>query len=159
MGNKGCMKSLSVLFLDFILHEAVFWCTVVVLITTTAVLVGFQLRAPQPDDQYNTFLSLLWTAILQLLVNYCTIVPVIREHRQHRHRSNIKKVIRVNYVIFYGSVAASVVATILAPVLMQHLPEPTLASGIATFISNVFSAVAASQLAAGITSGLRKREL
>ncbi|KAK6822447.1 hypothetical protein PG987_013992 [Apiospora arundinis] len=154
MGNEGCMKSLSWLFLDFIIHEAVFWCTVVVLITTTAVLVGFQLRAPQPDDRYNTFLSLLWTAILQLLVNYCTIVPVIREQR-HRHLWSLKnKVIQVNYAIFYGSVAASVVATILAPVLMQHLHEPTLASGIATFISNVFSAVAASQLAAGITSGL-----
>ncbi|KAK7990623.1 hypothetical protein PG990_014903 [Apiospora arundinis] len=156
MGNKGCMKLLSGLFLDFILYEAVFWCTVVILITTTAVLVGFQLRAPQPDDRYNTFLSLLWTAILQLLVNYCTIVPVIREQRQ-RHHLSVRKVIRVNYIIFYGSVAASVVATILSPVLMQHLPEPTLASGIATFISNVFSAIAASQLAAGITSGLQKR--
>ncbi|KAK6851967.1 hypothetical protein PG995_012092 [Apiospora arundinis] len=150
MAIKTWMKSLSVWFLNFILNEAVFWCTVVVLITTTAVIVGFQLQpgsrpAPKPEDQETAFQSLLWAAILQLLLNYCTVVPVIREQGQRP----ANQIIQVNYIIFYGSVTASVVATILAPVLLRRYPESNLASSIANFTSNVFSAVAASQLAAG----------
>lgn len=161
MANRIWVKSPLDGFLNFILNEAVFWCTVVVLITATAAIVGYQLKpgsggAPEPDDQQTTFWTLLWTALLQLLLNYCTVVPVIREQRLDV--AGQRWIIQVNHVIFYGSVAVSVVATILAPVLQKYHPESILAARIPSFISNVFSVVAASQLASGITGGgLRDR--
>ncbi|KAK7990624.1 hypothetical protein PG990_014904 [Apiospora arundinis] len=160
-------------FFDLVLDEAVLWCTVVILIATTAGILGSQLTATQepiPDERRIALLALLWQALLQLLVNYCTVVPVLREQRQQRkkgaysftqHNSNNKHdvVIRVHYAVFYGCVVASVVATVLAPMLLVAVPNnnPT-ASNVANFASNIFAAIAASQLAAGITSGLRRME-
>ncbi|KAK6851966.1 hypothetical protein PG995_012091 [Apiospora arundinis] len=158
-------------FFDLVLDEAVLWCTVVILITTTAGILGSQLTATQelrPDETHTALLASLWQALLQLLVNYCTVVPVLREQRQQRkkgaysstqHKNNHDIVIRVHYAVFYGCVVASVVATVLAPVLLVAVPKnnPT-ASNVANFASNIFAAIAASQLAAGITSGLRRME-
>ncbi|KAK8076188.1 hypothetical protein PG994_003460 [Apiospora phragmitis] len=153
--------------IDLVLDEAVFWCTVVILITSTAGILGFQLAASSQtsessDDKNNAaLLALLWQALLQLLANYCTVVPVLREQRQRKKahgRHHDHAVIRVHYAVFYGCVVASVVATVLAPVLLRALPTENPASSIANFASNIFAAVAASQLAAGITSGLRSRE-
>ncbi|KAK8109043.1 hypothetical protein PG984_014844 [Apiospora sp. TS-2023a] len=152
--------------LDLVLDASVFWCTVVLLITTTAVVLGLQLRSQSygPADENNVaFLALLWQALLQLLANYCTVVPVLREQRQRKkgfyYSSSLHQrqaLIRVHYVVFYGCVACSVVATVLAPVLLKA--QCKVPSDIANFASNIFAATAASQLAAGITSGLRSRE-
>ncbi|KAK8022488.1 hypothetical protein PG993_013255 [Apiospora rasikravindrae] len=69
---------------DLILDEAVFWCTVVLLITITAVILGYQLAeaaAQKPNEQHIALFALLWQALLQLLVTYCAVVPVLREQR------------------------------------------------------------------------------
>ncbi|KAK7960591.1 hypothetical protein PG988_011805 [Apiospora saccharicola] len=155
--------------LDLVLDEAVFWCTVVFLITTAAISLGVQLETQKSDPGNETDIALyalLWQALIQLLTNYCTVVPVLREQRQrqkgpyssssshHRHAF-----IKVHHVVFYGCVIGSVVATIFAPVFLKALPAKFRAvSDIANFASNIFAATAASQLAAGITSGLRSRE-
>ncbi|KAK7937699.1 uncharacterized protein PG986_014567 [Apiospora aurea] len=172
--------------LDLLLDEAVLWCTVVILVTTTAVILGRQLaenagqepKEQETKEQYLALLGLLWQALLQLLVNYCAVVPVLREQRLQRKQQQKKKrtgststfssassrnqqrprdvLIRVHYSVFYGCVVASVVATVLAPVLLSFQKQT--ASNVANFASNIFSAIAASQLAAGITSGLRSQE-
>ncbi|KAK8091803.1 hypothetical protein PG997_002164 [Apiospora hydei] len=166
--------------LDLLLDEAVLWCTVVILITITAVILGRQLAvtaSQEPDEHDIALLGMLWQALLQLLVNYCAVVPVLREQRLQRRQQQKKRtgststfssassrhqqrhrdvLIQVHYSVFYGCVVASVVATVVAPVLLsRHRPT---ASNIANFASNIFSAIAASQLAAGITSGLRSQE-
>ncbi|KAK7918503.1 hypothetical protein PG985_010377 [Apiospora marii] len=116
-------------FLDHVLNEAVFWCTVVLLITITAVILGWQLAASRytdPDSEESAaFLGLLWQALLQLLANYCTVVPVLREQRQRKKgpysssSHNRQAIIKVHYVVFYGCVVGSLVATILAPILLK----------------------------------------
>lgn len=145
--------------LDLVLNDAVFWCTVVLLITITAVILGYQLAASQENA---ALLGLLWQALLQLLANYCTVIPVLREQRQRKkgsHSSSSHKreaIIKVHYVVFYGCVVGSLVATILAPGLL--VAQCKVPSDIANFASNILAVTAASQLAAGITSGLRGPE-
>lgn len=165
---KPLLNWVSQQILYFALNDSVFRVTMSVFIVTASVILGFQQaksETPKPGDESKiAMLGLLWQVLLQFLANYCTIVPVLREQRQLKKgsfppSSTRQKIIRVHYHVFYLSVVCSVMATLMAPVLLHALaPRHKIASDIANFASNIFAVTAASQLAVGITKGLRDRE-
>lgn len=126
-----------------ILSPTILWFLVVVFVCLSGALFGIAIVKHEDSAAVEEArFTLLSQTFLQLLANYCTLVPILAYNIKRKRLS-------VNHYVFYFSTLASILTAIAAPIVFVQVPT-SYASSILNFISNMLSIVTATQLAGGV---------
>src|SRR6478609_4250526 len=90
------------------ISQPVLWTIVAIFLVVGGSIMGYGIHfnASASWQSDPAFYNLLWQAVLQILASYCSLIPVLRDRYENSVKNN--RAIRVNEVVFYGSVFLSI---------------------------------------------------